>query len=67
MMKDPLREEDLSFAREEENTPKNRDPNVIPRKSFNKVMDESLTMEMCIEGLLQSLISILGILYRYFQ
>ena len=32
MMKDPLREEDLSFAREEENNDKNRDPNIIPRE-----------------------------------
>ena len=33
MMKDPLREEDLSFAREEENKTKNRDSTIIPRKS----------------------------------
>ena len=32
MMKDPLREEDLSFAREEENKTKNRDSTIIPRK-----------------------------------
>ncbi len=34
LMKDPLREEDLSFAKEEENSSKNRDPGIIPRKSL---------------------------------
>ena len=40
MMKEPLKEEDLSFAQEEENKSKNRDSTIIPRKFLTLVYNQ---------------------------